>query len=285
MLRDVLGALRCPICRLPLAERESGTGRALRCPGGHSFDVARQGYLSLDTGRRAHAGDTAEMIAARAGFLAAGHYAFVTDAIVAAAREAWSGGGTRLIVDAGAGTGHHLAAVLDALPDAEGLALDVSKPALRRAARVHARAAAALCDTWGRLPLADHSAELLLNVFAPRNGLEFHRVLAPRGALVVVTPAAEHLGELVRRLALIGVDPEKAGRVAGSLGEHFALVRKAHETRELALTHAEVRTLVAMGPSAWHADPGALAERIAALPEPVQVTAAVHVETYRPRSG
>ena len=46
-------------------------------------------------------------------------------------------------------------AVLAALPDAVGLALDVSKPALRRAARAHPRAAAALADTWQRLPLAD----------------------------------------------------------------------------------------------------------------------------------
>jgi 23S rRNA (guanine745-N1)-methyltransferase len=285
MLTDVLGALRCPICALPLAQLESGTGRAVRCPGGHSFDVARHGYVSLDTGRRAHAGDTSEMIAARAGFLAAGHYAFVTEAIVVAARETWSGRGTRLVVDAGAGTGHQLAVVLDALPDAAGLALDVSKPALRRAARAHPRAAAALCDTWGRLPLADRAAELVLNVFAPRNGAEFHRVLAPTGTLVVVTPAAEHLGELVGTLGLLTVDPEKADRVAASLGGRFALARETLATRELPLTRAELRTVVAMGPSAWHADPAALAARIAALPEPVRVTAAVRVETYRPRSG
>ncbi len=79
---DVLAALRCPLCASSLAEVASGHGRTLRCASGHSFDVARQGYVSLDTGRRAHPGDTAEMIAARAELLGAGHYAFVTDAIV-----------------------------------------------------------------------------------------------------------------------------------------------------------------------------------------------------------
>lgn len=281
MLVDVLAALRCPLCASSLAEVASGHGRTLRCASGHSFDVARQGYVSLDTGRRAHPGDTAEMIAARAELLGAGHYAFVTDAIVTAAREARSGGGPGLVVDAGAGTGHHLAAVLDAFPGDSGLALDVSKPALRRAARAHPRAAAALCDTWGRLPLADGAAELLLNVFAPRNGPEFHRVLARGGALVVVTPAAEHLGELVGALGLLAVDPEKAGRVAATLGERFALQRETHATRGLALTHAEVRTLVGMGPSAWHSDPAALQARIDALREPVRVTAAVRVGVYR----
>ena len=129
------------------------------------------------------------------------------------------------------------------------------------------------------------AAELLLNVFAPRNGPEFHRVVSPAGTLVVVTPAAEHLAELVDALGLLAVDPQKADRIAASLGELFEPRGETLATRELALTHTEVRTLVAMGPSAWHADPAALGERIAALPEPVRVTAAVRVGTYRRAAG
>lgn len=285
MLEDVLGALRCPLCASPFDEVVSGTGRALRCASGHAFDLARQGYVSLDTGRRAHPGDSAEMLAAREAFLGAGHYAFVSEAIVAAARESWGANGPRLVVDAGAGTGHHLAAVLEALPGAAGLALDVSKPALRRAARAHPRAAAALCDTWGRLPLADGSARLLLDVFAPRNGPEFGRVLAPGGALVVVTPAPEHLGALVATLGLLSVDPEKEGRIAASLGDRFALVGATRLSRALALSRAEARTLVRMGPSAWHTDAAGLEARLAALEEPVRGVAAIEVRTYRARAA
>ncbi|MBM0235782.1 23S rRNA methyltransferase, partial [Micromonospora sp. STR1_7] len=186
-------------------------------------------------------------------------------------------------VDAGAGTGRYLAAVLAALPDAVGLALDVSKPALRRAARAHPRAAAALADTWQRLPLADGSTAVLLNVFAPRNGPEFHRVLDPAGTLLVVTPAADHLTELVDALDLLRVDPDKADRVAASLGKHFTPVSSTVHRAELALTRTEVATLVGMGPSAWHTDPGALAARVAALPEPVRVTVAVRLDAHRPR--
>lgn len=187
------------------------------------------------------------------------------------------------MVDAGAGTGRYLGAVLAALPDAVGLALDVSKPALRRAARAHPRAAAALADTWQRLPLADASAAVLLNVFAPRNGPEFHRVLDPAGTLLVVTPAADHLTELVDALDLLRVDPDKADRVAASLGGHFTPVSSTVHRAELTLTRTEVATLVGMGPSAWHTDPGALAARLAALPEPVRVTVAVHLDAHRPR--
>ncbi|GAB3946183.1 rRNA (guanine-N1)-methyltransferase [Micromonospora vulcania] len=187
------------------------------------------------------------------------------------------------MVDAGAGTGRYLGAVLAALPDAVGLALDVSKPALRRAARAHPRAAAALADTWQQLPLADASTAVLLNVFAPRNGPEFHRVLDPAGTLLVVTPAVDHLGELVGALDLLRVAPDKADRVSGSLGGHFTPISSAEHRTELTLTRTEAATLVGMGPSAWHTEPAALGARLAALPEPVRVTAAIRLDSYRPR--
>ncbi|MET8832715.1 putative RNA methyltransferase [Micromonospora sp. NPDC004540] len=288
MHHRILDRLRCPVCAEPLAETTAGTARALRCPRRHSFDVARQGYVNLLAGRAPHSGDNAEMVAARADFLAAGHYDPVAAALAAKAREIVSrsfpnSDAYPLVVDAGAGTGWYLAAVLAALPDAVGLALDVAKPALRRAARAHPRAAAALADTWQRLPLADDSAAVLVNVFAPRNGAEFHRVLDPAGALLVVTPAADHLAELVDALDLLRVDPAKAERVAGSLSAYFAEESAAEHRARLELSRTEVAALVGMGPSAWHADPARLAERIAALPEPVPVTVAVRLAVHRPR--
>ncbi|MER7590487.1 putative RNA methyltransferase [Micromonospora sp. NPDC127501] len=288
----ILDRLRCPVCGEPLVEATAGTTGVLRCPRRHSFDIARQGYVNLLAGRAPHVGDSAEMVAARADFLAAGHYDLISAALSAAATEAAGRlrasptpdfGAYPLVVDAGAGTGRYLGAVLAALPDAVGLALDVSKPALRRAARAHPRAAAALADTWQRLPLADASTAVLLNVFAPRNGPEFHRVLDPAGTLLVVTPDTDHLAELVDALDLLRVDPDKADRVAASLGGHFTSVSSAVHRAELTLTRPEVATLIGMGPSAWHTDPAALATRLAALPEPVRVTVAVRLDVLRPR--
>lgn len=283
---EIVNRLRCPVCAGSLAPATAGTARALRCPRGHSFDVARQGYVDLLAGRSPHTGDSAAMVAARADFLAAGHYDVISTALATASTGALTDQRPEaypLVVEPGAGTGRHLAAVLAALPDARGLALDVSKPALRRAARAHPRAGAALADTWQRLPLAGGSTAVLLNVFAPRNGAEFHRVLHPAGALLVVTPAEDHLTELVGALDLLRVDPAKADRVAGSLGGHFTEVGTAVHRARLALRRDEVRTLVGMGPSAWHADPARLAARLAALPEPVTVTVAVRLAVHRPR--
>lgn len=276
--------LRCPVCGAGLAVAPVGTSHALRCPRRHSFDVARQGYVNLLTGRAPHSGDTAEMVAARSDFLAAGHYDVISAALAEAAVTALADSPTDaypLVVDAGAGTGRHLAGVLAAVPEAVGLALDIAKPALRRAARAHPRITAALADTWQRIPLADASATLVLNVFAPRNGAEFRRVLTPTGRLLVVTPDTDHLTELVAALGLLRVDPAKADRVAASLAGHFTEESTTVHRRQLTLSGAEVATLVGMGPSAWHTDPTGLAARIDALGEPVRVTVAVRLGTYR----
>ena len=139
----------------------------------------------------------------------AGHFQPLATALGAAEHV----GAPAPVVDLGAGTGWYLARVLDRLPAAAGLALDVSKPALRRAARAHARAAAVGCDAWGPLPLRDGVADAVLNVFAPRNAAEIARVLRRDGAALIVTAAAGHLEELVGPLGLIGVDPDKEERL------------------------------------------------------------------------
>ena len=170
MHAEIVARLRCPVCREVLSELPG----ALGCRTGHRFDLARQGYVNLLAGRVPASPDTAEMVAARASVLGSGLFAPVANGLAAAAGPLHDGG---LVLDIGAGTGYYLAAVLDRLPSYLGLAVDVSTPAVRRAARSHPRADAVAADTWHGLPLADDCADVLLNVFAPRNGAEFHRVL------------------------------------------------------------------------------------------------------------
>jgi len=258
----------------------SGSGSPLRCPSNHSFDQARHGYVQLGAGPLAHGGDTAEMIAARGRFLAAGHFEPITTAVREAAGSGWRGG---LVVDVGAGTGHHLASVLDGLPDAWGLAVDASKSAARSSARAHSRSDAIVADVWRPLPLADESTGVLLDIFAPRNAPEFARVLRSDGVLAVVTPAADHLATLVDALGLLTVDPGKPSRLAETLVDWFDPVATTPYRWIMELTHDDVDTVVAMGPSAWHADPAALGAGIATLPRTVHVTASVTVGVYRAR--
>lgn len=277
MRADVLAALRCPVCRGPLSE----TVGALRCGAGHAFDVARQGYVSFKVGRPSGlVGDDAAMVEARSRFLGAGHYAPLAGGIVAAAGAAGDG----LVVEVGAGTAWYLARTLDALPDRAGVAFDLSRFAARRAARAHPRAVAAVADVRTPLPLADRSAGLVLDVFAPRNGAELRRILRDDGLLVVVTPAPEHLAELRDALGLLDVDPDKERRVENALSPFFERASSRALRWTMALSREDVLSLAGMGPSARHLDAATLAARAEALPAPVTVTGACVVECWRPRS-
>lgn len=275
----VLPVLRCPVCGARLSRVDS----TLRCPEGHSFDIARQGYVSLLSDARPRSGDDASMARARLSFLAAGHFALLRDALADLATRPARSPATALEV--GCGTGYHLAGVLDALPEARGLGLDSSVRALRAAAKAHPRAAAATWDVFLPFPVAAASVDLVLDVFAPRNPAEFHRVLHPEGRLIVARPDDGHLAELRRQVGqMVGIDPEKEERLHRGLDPYFEVVDGERIEYAVSLSQQEAVDLLLMTPSAHHLSDDDLAQ-VAAGPLPTEVTVSVLASAYRPRTA
>ena len=191
-----MSLFRCPLCAAPL-KREAG---AYRCGGGHSFDVAREGYVHLLPPNQKHSalpGDDREMVLARRDFLSKGYYHPLLNTIcsqIAALPEE-----RPVFLDAGCGEGTYTAGVCRALraagkrPWAAGT--DISKFALRTAARRERDAEFAVASSY-RLPLADGIADAVLNCFSPLALEEFRRVLRPGGIFVYVVPGPRHLWEM-----------------------------------------------------------------------------------------
>lgn len=241
----------------------------LCCDEGHRFDVARQGNVWLDVGpaRGRPEGDDRSMVQGRAAFLSGGALDAVTRALADAASGSW-------VLDVGTGTGHHVAGVLDRLPDAHGVGIDVSRHALVLAARRHPRLAAVGADVWRGLPLRTGAFDLALVVFAPRNPAELHRILQPDGRLLVATPTPDHLRELLDD-APIGVDPNKPERLVQQLGERFEVEGEQVVEDSVVLTADTAAALVAMGPWARH--------EVSVRPLD-SVTVAVRLTVLRPRA-
>lgn len=270
----VLSALTCPVCGGALTPDALPRPCSLRCPLGHSADLARQGYASLLRGRHATSGDTPAMVRAREELLGSGHYGPIQEAVAAAVPTS-----VRLVIDLGCGTGAYLAAVLDARPEADGLGLDLSAAAARRAARAHPRAAIATADLWQALPLASGCTQALLTVFAPRNSAEMWRVLRPGGVAVVVTPRERHLHEIRTDFGMLRINAGKAERLDEQL-LGFSLASRDELDYAVAMTPAELRAEVLMGPSAHHVDPRTLDALLAGRERTTMVTVAVTVSVF-----
>jgi 23S rRNA (guanine745-N1)-methyltransferase len=271
---DLVAVLRCPACQRGLTLID----RTAKCASGHSYDLAKQGYLNLlPSASTGIDGDSAAMIGARTVFLGGGHYAPIRDALILAAglRE------DDVVVEVGVGTGYYLAGVLGAAAGRRGIALDVSRYAARRAAKADPRIGSVVCDAWRELPLQDNSAQWMLNVFAPRNAAEMARVLAPGGSLLVVTPNQQHLAQLVDVLGLVKVDEQKERRLQESLSGEFVQTGSEIVEETMRLDRTAVEQLVLMTPSARHLNHRELAQRIAVLPEPTLVTLSVTLSTWR----
>ncbi|MGC5256602.1 putative RNA methyltransferase [Gordonia sp. DT218] len=295
-LREVESALRCPVCAADLAV--AADHRSLHCGASHRFDIARQGYVSLIDGRLTnHLSDTAQMVAARRRVHDSGFFGVVSDVVAdvieraatenTAVRSTGDPDGLDLVLDAGAGTGHYLAAALDRAPGLHGLGLDLSKYCARSVARSHPRAASVVADVWRPLPIRSSSIGAVLSVFSPRNVDEFVRVLHPRGILVVVTPNADHLGEIIAPMGMLAVGADKDDRLRSALAGEFEVCSETVVGDRRSLDADAIVDVVAMGPTAFHRSPGQIRSDadlvITEADGPVDVSVSVTVTTCRPR--
>ncbi len=242
------GLLACPHCGGELGLQPT----LARCARGHSFDIARQGYLNLLAGSQPANADTPAMLAARGRVLTSGVFDPLVELVVQQTR------GARRILEVGSGTGHYLAGCLGDDPQARGIALDVSVAAARLAGRLDDQAAAVVADVWAGLPVLDHAMDAVLCVFAPRNLAEFARVLRETGRLLVLTPNPGHLASLRERHGLLGIQPDKHERLLAAASEFFDLRGTSRLRTQVEFSTGLAGDVIAMGPNAFHhpAPPG-----------------------------
>jgi 23S rRNA (guanine745-N1)-methyltransferase len=275
-----------------MVHRRTGEGSRPRlvCGAGHSFDAAKQGYYNLLVGKgTVFEADTADMVAARFNFLDAGHYRPLADAVSEAVLALVQPGQPFTVLDSGTGTGHYLRAVLDDVSrvagDVTAVALDISKFALRRAARLNPEAINLVCDVWQPLPVAAAAADVVTVIFAPRNAAEFARVLRADGRLVVVTPRAGHLASLAAEAGMLAIEDHKDARLAESLAGFFVPESTRDVDVRLRLTPGEMADLAFMGPAGHHLDRDALAAKLDAKEPVTGVEALFRITVFRPAEG
>ncbi len=212
--------LLCPVreCHLAL-ERDR---RRVVCPRGHSFDIARSGYLNLlqpQDRRSKRPGDTPAAIAARRRL----HDRGVTGALARAIAEMLVPAGTDVVLDAGCGEGFYLAA-LERESGCRAHGVDISIEAVDLAARRYPACEWVVANADRFLPYAAGSFSAVLSITARRNAAEFRRVLREDGRLLVALPAP---GDL---LELRGPGRDRVAAVVAALADDFTLAGRHRAT-------------------------------------------------------
>jgi 23S rRNA (guanine745-N1)-methyltransferase len=167
----------------------------LQCKGPktHSYDFASGGYVNLGSPVQSGGGDSKQAVRARSDFLNMGYYEPIANTLRRLLSEHLPT--DALVVDAGCGEGYYSELIAE---DGYSLAgFDLSKFAVDAAAK-RAKAKGRANAFFGvasvfSLPLADLSADAVVNIFAPCAEKEYARVLKDNGLLFVVAAGTDHL--------------------------------------------------------------------------------------------
>lgn len=183
----------CPVCKQALEENE----KLYKCVNGHCFDKSKFGYVNLLQSQKSSAkrhGDDRLMVRARRDFLDSGAYGFLRDELCKECEKYLPDGGA--VLDAGCGEGYYSSGI-KAFYEQKGKKLDVygvdiSKDALEFLGKRKCGISCAVASLFD-LPLADETADAVLNIFSPEADGEFLRVLKNGGYLIRVIPREKHL--------------------------------------------------------------------------------------------
>jgi len=226
--------LLCPVrgCGLALVRAE----RRLFCPRGHSFDVARSGYVNLlqpQERRSKQPGDTAAAIAGRRRL----HDSGVTQPLLEAVAEMMAASPGDMVLDAGCGEGFYLGTIARRT-GCMAHGIDISIPAIDAAARRYPGCEWIVANADRFVPYADCSFSIVMSITARINAREFQRVLRDDGRLLVALPAREDL------VGLRGVGRDRVAQAVDALTTGFRLVNQRCVTATADLDAAGVQDVL-----------------------------------------
>ncbi|HAV3438802.1 methyltransferase domain-containing protein [Acinetobacter baumannii] len=238
--------LMCPVCR----QRLELVSKTWRCEQGHSYDIAKQGYVNLHVVQHKHSknpGDTPESVDARRAFLQGGYYQPLQQAVVHLLKDLKA----KMVLDIGCGEGYYTSAMQQVVEQCIGV--DIAKNAVQRAAKLNDKVTWVV-GTGATLPVIDQSMDVCTSLFSPIPQTEILRVLKDDGYLIVVTPATDHLYAM-REALFEQVNPHTPQKFVEQLQDLFELKEQQVIDAPLVLDQQALKNLIAMTPYAYKASP------------------------------
>ena len=182
--------LICPVCGEPIIIRE----KTAVCTNGHSFDIAREGYINLlrSSKNGDRIGDDKFSARCRRDFLNKGYYSLLRDHMVSLFADQKGN-----LLDICCGEGYYTSAVGEN-KDLAVYGFDISKEMIRLGAK--RGGARYFVANMAAIPVTTESFDHAIHLFAPFHESEFARILKQGGTLFSVVPGSHHLWGLKEAL-------------------------------------------------------------------------------------
>ena len=255
--------LICPVCGDAL-QLGGPQMRSLVCSDGHSFDLAKQGYVNLYRGKPMNE-YTKESFQERQVILQRGMYAHLLEEICSFLRKTSESGTEadekKVLVDAGCGEGYYTREIAQQFDHLQLYGTDLSRDSIQLAAGTANGMGAGPADIkWfvsdiSKLPVADGSVDYVLDIFTSANYQEFQRVLADDGYLIKIIPGEGHVKELREAAKDQLYHKEyKERKGAAVFAEQFELVEQKVVSRTFSVSPEERDIFIRMTPLLFAVD-------------------------------
>ncbi len=262
--------LICPLDQAKLQQEDN----CLRCENGHSFDIARQGYINLlpvQKKRSKDPGDSKEMIVARQNFLNAGIYQPISEKLnqlikpllekqcISTEEKTTKSQSTDIlgrpcVIDAGCGEGYYLQQLATDLEEHQYnlIGLDISKWAVQAAAKRN-KQITWIVGTNAHLPVEPASVDIIICMFGFYDLERFAALLKPGGIVLLAEAGTEHLIEL-RELIYPEVRRTPLPDISDALNKGYKLIEeRSLQFSPETLNQQQVKDLMVMTPHLYRA--------------------------------
>jgi len=241
----------CPICK---ENMHIDKNINFTCQNGHTYDIAKQGYIHFLHKSVPSSYDKALFQARQFILSQTALYQSVTDEVVQLIQQ-FTDIKNPIIVDMGCGEGSHLANVCQKLSSQSvGIGFDISKEAIMMATNYNDIILTSVADI-ANVPLQAAQTDVVLNVLSPSNYKEFNRITHDDSIIIKVIPNENYLREI--REQLFSVQEEQQTYSNEAVVERFR--DTYHTIAEKRIRHKQrvddstLQNLINMTPLTWNA--------------------------------